>query len=145
MERGVTLERAHVVPRSLGGLDDLENIVLLCHECHVAAPDTAEPQYMWQWLAAHPRTGCFYWLLQADIREAVRTYTGPGKEGLKAIASFSDDQLKTIMNIFPTARANGLLSFSAHFDRGAVVSTATWQAVFDDLLSRVEVENDPTQ
>jgi hypothetical protein len=126
-------------------LDDLENIVLLCHECHVAAPDTAEPQYMWQWLAAHQRTGCFYWLLQSEIREAIRTYTGPGKEGLKAIASFSDDQLKTILGYLSTGRPNVLLPFSAHWERGAIVSTATWQAVFNDLLRRIEAGNEPTQ
>lgn len=143
-ERGVTLERAHVVPRSLGGSDEPENIVLLCYDCHLAAPDTAEAQYMWRWLAAHPRSGSQYNLFFApDFREAVQTYAGPGKEGLKALASFSDDQLKTIADNIMNEGLDTLLRFSSHWGRGPIVSTATWQAVLDDLLRRVEAEVKP--
>jgi hypothetical protein len=137
-ERGVTLERAHVVPRSLGGSEEPENIVLLCYECHLAAPDTAEARYMWQWLAAHPRTSTYSIFFASDFREAVQTYTGPGKEILNAIASFSDDQLKTIADNMSGESLDTLLRFSAHFGRGPIVSAATWQAVLDDLLRRLE-------
>jgi hypothetical protein len=143
--RGVTLERAHVVPRSLGGSDEPENIVLLCHECHLAAPDTAEARYMWQWLAAYPRTGSQYNLFLApDFREAVQTYTGPGEEGLKALVTFSDDQLKVLAKKLPKESLDTLLRFSAHWGRGPIVSTATWQAVIHDLLRRIEADSDPT-
>jgi HNH endonuclease len=143
-ERGVTLERAHVVPRSLDGSDDPENIVLLCHECHLAAPDTAEPQYMWQWLTAHPRTGSpFNPFIAPDFRKAVQTYTGPGKEIMNALASFSDDQLNTIASNIPKESLDTLLRFSYHFGRGPIVSTATWQAVMDDLLRRLGSEVEP--
>jgi len=140
-ERGVTLERAHVIPRSLGGSDEPENIVLLCYECHLAAPDTVEARYMWQWLAAHPRTGSQYNLFFApDFREALKTYTGPGKEFFKALATFSDDEVKKIADNTSREGLDTLLPFSSHWGRGPIVSAATWQAVLDDLLRRLEAD-----
>ncbi|WP_188189531.1 HNH endonuclease [Nonomuraea sp. SYSU D8015] len=32
------MERAHVVPRSRGGSDTCENLVLLCKPCHTDSP-----------------------------------------------------------------------------------------------------------
>lgn len=43
-------QRCHVVPRSLGGLDKKDNIVLMCDRCHRAAPDTIDPDVFWLWL-----------------------------------------------------------------------------------------------
>ncbi len=34
-EYGVTLEVDHIVPRSLGGTDDLSNLQTLCSKCNV--------------------------------------------------------------------------------------------------------------
>jgi hypothetical protein len=42
--------RAHIVPRCLGGSDDASNIIILCRQCHVLAPDVADPGFMWEWL-----------------------------------------------------------------------------------------------
>jgi hypothetical protein len=138
-ERGVSLEMAHVIPRSLGGPDELENLVLLCNECHLAAPDVAEARYMWQWLAAHPRTGSpHHLLLYSSFQEAVSSYTGAGREIVKALAGFSDDQRKMIADNVGKESTESLLGFSCHYGRGPVFSAATWQAVFEDLLCRVQ-------
>lgn len=49
------LERAHIVARSQGGSDtDPSNFVLLCPECHKAAPMTRDPQVMFDWIARQP-------------------------------------------------------------------------------------------
>jgi len=42
--------RAHIVPRCLGGSDDASNVIILCRQCHVLAPDVADPGFMWEWL-----------------------------------------------------------------------------------------------
>lgn len=49
-----TLDRAHIVPSSLGGADDLDNLLLLCASCHAESPDWPDPQEMAHWIAARP-------------------------------------------------------------------------------------------
>ena len=46
------LERCHIIPHSLGGLDTPSNLVLLCCRCHREAPNVADPRFMWIWLRA---------------------------------------------------------------------------------------------
>jgi hypothetical protein len=48
-----TLERAHLVPRSLGGSDEPSNLVLLCRSCHRKAPNTDDAQYMLDWVRGY--------------------------------------------------------------------------------------------
>ncbi|MEW1922722.1 MULTISPECIES: HNH endonuclease [unclassified Streptomyces] len=50
--RRATLERAHIVPRSLGGSDDASNLLLLCRPCHEESPDWSDPEQMARWIAA---------------------------------------------------------------------------------------------
>ncbi|MGA4840639.1 HNH endonuclease [Streptomyces sp. G45] len=46
-----TLERAHIVPKSLGGPDDADNLLLLCRSCHEESPDWPDRQQMARWIA----------------------------------------------------------------------------------------------
>ncbi|MFE4867751.1 HNH endonuclease signature motif containing protein [Streptomyces sp. NPDC056682] len=48
------LERAHIVPRSLGGNDAPSNLILLCAPCHRESPDWHDPQAMADWIAVRP-------------------------------------------------------------------------------------------
>ena len=59
------LQRCHIIPDSLGGLDEPSNYVLLCETCHEAGPNVADPEVMWDWIAAYG--GTFYdvfWTIQ---------------------------------------------------------------------------------
>jgi len=49
-----TLERAHIIPSSLGGSDDASNVILLCAPCHRDSPDWPDPSEMARWIAARP-------------------------------------------------------------------------------------------
>lgn len=49
-DRAFLLQRAHLVPRTLGGTDEVTNLVLLCPTCHHDAPDVADPAYMLGWI-----------------------------------------------------------------------------------------------
>src|SRR5689334_5981152 len=51
------LERCHLVPHALGGLDCADNLVLLCGRCHRDAPDVATPDYMLRWIGARESWG----------------------------------------------------------------------------------------
>ncbi|WP_169729517.1 HNH endonuclease signature motif containing protein [Azovibrio restrictus] len=43
------LQRCHIVPRSLGGADTVENLFLMCRECHDTAPNTNIPEIFFEW------------------------------------------------------------------------------------------------
>ncbi|GGT71381.1 HNH endonuclease [Streptomyces coeruleorubidus] len=45
------LERAHIIPKSLGGPDDASNLLLLCRPCHQESPDWVDPEQMTRWIA----------------------------------------------------------------------------------------------
>ncbi len=44
------LQRCHLAPASLGGRATVENLVLLCAECHRAAPDHVSGEWMIRWV-----------------------------------------------------------------------------------------------
>ncbi|MFJ8033142.1 HNH endonuclease [Streptomyces sp. NPDC096032] len=46
-----SLERAHIIPSSLGGSDDVSNLLLLCKPCHQESPDWVDPAQMARWIA----------------------------------------------------------------------------------------------
>ena len=47
------LQRCHLIPDSLGGKDEPENLVLLCKRCHADGPNVADPEIMWDWIRAY--------------------------------------------------------------------------------------------
>ncbi|MFJ2907397.1 hypothetical protein [Streptomyces sp. NPDC087212] len=47
---GSPVERAHVVPASLGGSMDVRNFALLCVDHHKQAPDIADAEAFWAWV-----------------------------------------------------------------------------------------------
>jgi len=47
------LERCHIIPHALGGLDEPANIVLLCKRCHAEGPNVTDPEIMWDWIYAY--------------------------------------------------------------------------------------------
>lgn len=46
----MSLEAAHVIPKSEGGTFECDNIILLCKECHRISPDIADPSYMYRYI-----------------------------------------------------------------------------------------------
>ena len=49
-DRVKPLQRCHIVPRSLGGSDDVSNLFLMCKECHDLAPNTLSKDVFFQWV-----------------------------------------------------------------------------------------------
>lgn len=43
-------QRCHIVPRSLGGTNDVSNLFLMCRECHDLAPNTNIPEIFFEWV-----------------------------------------------------------------------------------------------
>ena len=53
----IPLQRCHVVPRSLGGTDDVDNLFLMCRECHDLAPNTSIPAIFFEWAGTQSSCG----------------------------------------------------------------------------------------
>lgn len=45
-----SLQRAHIIPESLGGPMTESNMVLLCTHCHGQNPETIHAEYFWLWI-----------------------------------------------------------------------------------------------
>lgn len=65
-----TLQKCHIVPKSLGGSDAPSNIIPLCAQCHDEAPDVNDPDEIFLWIKKnhHPFYDT-YWL-QRGIDES---------------------------------------------------------------------------
>jgi len=103
------LQRAHVLARSLGGPDTVENLALLCKSCHDASPDTADPAIFWRWVADHPRNGSIDYLRLRDFNDLrVTDYRGPFANYLRSLGSLTDDELTVLANLCE-ADSSGML------------------------------------
>jgi hypothetical protein len=49
-DREKHLQRCHIIPRSLGGSDDVSNLFLMCSECHDLAPNTSSSDSFFKWV-----------------------------------------------------------------------------------------------
>jgi len=45
----IPLQRCHIIPRSLGGTNDVANLFLMCRECHDLGPNTTIPDIFFDW------------------------------------------------------------------------------------------------
>lgn len=48
----IPLQRCHIIPRSLGGSNTVDNLFLMCRECHDHAPNTPFPEIFFEWARA---------------------------------------------------------------------------------------------
>ncbi|PLR72995.1 hypothetical protein CYJ37_11425 [Bacillus sp. UMB0728] len=47
------LERCHIVPKSLGGSYEPSNLFLMCHNCHLKAPNILNGNMFLKWVSIH--------------------------------------------------------------------------------------------
>lgn len=92
----VPLERCHIVPSSLGGPDTADNLVLLCHRCHIENPNVSDPKIMWDWIRAYgtPLYDTF-WTLES-FKEYEFIYGKSFEEELKERTIEDSEKLKKI-------------------------------------------------
>lgn len=65
-----TLERCHIIPEFLGGKVEVENLILLCKDCHKESPDVTNKQVIWDWIK---RTKADYYDLW-DMQKGLEVY-----------------------------------------------------------------------
>ncbi|MFK2827159.1 HNH endonuclease [Bacillus sp. B190/17] len=64
----VPLQRCHIIPRQFGGSDEVENLFLMCAECHDKAPNTKSREAFLQWTSKQNHSKNFYELVMKEIR-----------------------------------------------------------------------------
>jgi hypothetical protein len=63
----IRLQRAHIVPKSLGGSNDRENLLLLCDLCHKECPDINDRDLVLRWVRNRPECMVRF---QRDLEDA---------------------------------------------------------------------------
>ena len=63
-------QKCHIVPKSIGGSDEVSNLIPLCADCHDEMPNVSDPLEVWRWIKGdHGKIHDTYWTLRAQ-REA---------------------------------------------------------------------------
>ena len=139
-----SLEMAHIIPKSLGGVYRPENLVLLCKRCHKENPNTSDRTAMWQWLKAAKRIprGLFWRRRAEEEHERMYgrkplIYTGDDFPYYKVSAEFGKVTKTKIRSYFANLKkALNQENAIAHFGEGRI-NTATMAALLkkaDDLF-----------
>lgn len=79
----VPLQRCHIVPKSLGGTNSVENLFLMCRECHDSAPNTPFQSIFLEWAKNQS-----HFLREGEkIKSAMRSFGLDATEDLAKIES----------------------------------------------------------
>jgi len=107
------LQKCHIVPHALGGKNSIDNLVLLCHQCHREAPNIVDPAYMWAWIKS-TSTSFYdtYWVMRG-LQEFEKIFKRSAFEGLdcanitqeKVLSLLKKEMGKTIVH-FGEGRLN---------------------------------------
>lgn len=68
------LQRCHIVAKQLGGGDSVENLFLMCEDCHFESPDTKYPQVFFAWVVDKKRNSNPYNALWKQLQETMRQF-----------------------------------------------------------------------
>ena len=93
-----SLERCHIIPRSLGGKDIPSNYVLLCKRCHLENPNVYDPEIMWDWLRAYKE--CYYdtFWINRGLEEYERIYKSKFKDDIAIFNQYlTEKKVKEIL------------------------------------------------
>ena len=80
------LQRCHIVASSIGGSDDVPNLVLMCAECHDLAPNTTDRSLLFRWM----RQQNWFSRKVDKLKKALRDF---------GIDSSNEDSMRELANI----------------------------------------------
>lgn len=125
------LDRAHLIPRTLGGDDEAPNLVLLCSDCHRDAPNVGDSRYMLEWMG---RRESFFSRRIAMFQRAIDT-GGLEREYAILAEEVKDDRVSKVLREL-------LGSWTA--THGWYVNESTEEAVMAEAIRRVAGESGRT-
>jgi len=125
-----TLERCHIIPESLGGTGDVNNLILLCKDCHQESPDVLESKYIWEWIKNTKADYYNLWDIQKSFSEYEKIYGETVDVSLlKAIpekSKNSNDLVEVATSIFSSSLKSAFKSAGTHFGVGFSTGTRTF-------------------
>ncbi|MFC5215909.1 HNH endonuclease [Streptomyces coerulescens] len=166
------VERAHVVPESLGGSNDVRNFALLCPRHHREAPDVADAEAFWSWVDyACERDGHMKWEgVEPEMRAKAESIglhietSGPVRRSLHHFGRVRDELVRhygwcpedfaggshwgSLMEEFHTVMD---AATSTHFNVAKKASTEAWafevarRRLRDDTSQQECAEDGPTR
>jgi len=143
-----TLERCHIVPASLGGSEDVSNLILLCKECHQESPDVMESKFIWDWIKNTKAEFYDMWDTDKAFVEYEKFYNEDLTKSL-LMAIPEKYRIGTIpVSLFYTALTPTYKSASTHFGIGFSVGTKVFVLkssidLIRDYFSEEKVSIDP--
>lgn len=124
------LQRCHIIPDSLGGEDTPSNFLLLCSLCHNQAPNTLNPQAMFEYVySIQPIFYNTFWVMSAT-KEFTKKY---GREFLSLLNECNYELLKK--DLFQKAILDASTKTSHHsFDSLNIATWVQYLVYIEDFL-----------
>lgn len=97
-------ESCHIIPHSLGGSGDPENIFLMCSECHRTSPDTPDSSPFFEFVSQ--RAGAHHDMEVRFLREALARVTDAVANGCD-IAVIEADLVESLGRGYKSAALHG--------------------------------------
>jgi hypothetical protein len=121
------LQRCHIVPHALDGPDEPSNYVLLCGRCHREAPNTRNPDFMWQWIKATKVPLCDTYWTQRGFEEFARIFKRQPFKGF----NISPAEIPQLIH-------DAMQDASLHYGEGGM-SPSTIAAVFSGIEAKIQM------
>lgn len=86
------LNRCHIIPKALGGKDEVSNLFLMCEHCHIYAPDYLEPEYFFAYVLSNRKK----YVNGFNIGESINNILEVSQMLHKDIKKFDSNCLKNI-------------------------------------------------
>lgn len=136
------LQRAHIVPDSLGGFDSPDNLILLCEKCHTEAPNVTDPEIMWDWLKAYNS----YRLYSLGTLMALREYEFIYKSSFESDLQYILEKTERTIDEFDCGEMKKLLiskgeETSTHFGQSNI-NTSTFTGMMRMFLKDLACKYD---
>lgn len=126
------LEKCHIVPESLCGLNDPSNVILLCTQCHRDAPNIDDPRFMWIWLQSEPRSGHLFWTMRG-LEEFERMF---GRRFLSSVSISSKEECDSLLESAKQLLAEMYKKVIVHYGEGRL-NPATTACVLAQIEEQV--------
>ncbi len=125
--------RCHIVPSSRGGKDEPSNYVLLCKKCHEQAPNSSNPEIMWDWIKSNKKNCNDMYLGNLICDEFQRVYS---KNLLDEIYYRFHDKENELIQQFN----KNIKDFSTHLGDGGF-NISSWVGLWKIILDNYDKNN----
>jgi Zn finger protein HypA/HybF involved in hydrogenase expression len=126
------LERCHIIPRSLGGSEEPNNLILLCKECHSEAPNVNDSTFMWLWLKAHAQPFYRTYWTQRAIKEFELIFGAVDFSFIEREEEYTTHFRAMLSELFKNT--------STHFGHGGRLNTSSLAWLMHETVKQVEAK-----